>query len=184
MTTTFDPSTRTLRSKRLEFRPLTDGDVEDLHELFVHPEIRRHLWDDEIVPRSVAADVVAKSQGLFQEQRFGIWGIREIGEKRMIGFGGFWYFYEPPELQLLIGIHPHAWGRGLATEAIRHLVREGFDELGLERIVGATDAPNEASVRLMERAGMHLVDRIPGTKWETLRFAIDKPAARRSPKGA
>lgn len=170
-------NSRILRSRHLEMRPLGEDDLDELHELFVHPEIRRYLWDDEIVPRAVAADVVAKSKALFLEKRFGLWGVREQEQRRLIGFAGFWYFFEPPELQLLVGLHPHVWGRGFGTEVIRRMIREGFDELGMTRIVAATDVPNQASVRVMERAGMSEIGRVAGPKWENVRYAIDKKPA-------
>jgi RimJ/RimL family protein N-acetyltransferase len=50
--------------------------------------------------------------------------------------------------------HPDHGGRGYATEAADVVLRLGFDELGLHRIVGHCDARNGASAALMERLGM------------------------------
>jgi ribosomal-protein-alanine N-acetyltransferase len=72
----------------------------------------------------------------------------------LIGFCGFWHFHEPPELELLYGIAPDHWHKGLATEAANAMIRYGFDVLRFERIVASTDAANTASVRVMERAGL------------------------------
>ena len=59
-------------------------------------------------------------------------------------------------------LHPDAQGKGYATEAAREVLRLGFDEAGLHRIVAECDPRNEASIRVMERLGMrreaHLVD--------------------------
>jgi RimJ/RimL family protein N-acetyltransferase len=51
-------------------------------------------------------------------------------------------------------LHPDAQGRGLATEGAREMLRIGFDELGLHRIVAGCDSRNTASLRVMERLGM------------------------------
>ncbi len=51
-------------------------------------------------------------------------------------------------------LHPDAQGRGFATEASREMLRIGFDELGLHRIVAGCDSRNAASLRVMERLGM------------------------------
>lgn len=51
-------------------------------------------------------------------------------------------------------IHPDAQGRGLATEGATEMLRLGFDELGLHRIVAGCDPRNVASLRVMERLGM------------------------------
>ena len=51
-------------------------------------------------------------------------------------------------------IDPAHAGRGYATEAVEELLRMGFEELGLRRIVANCFADNEPSWRLMERVGM------------------------------
>ncbi len=51
-------------------------------------------------------------------------------------------------------LHADAQGRGFATEAAREMLRIGFDELGLHRIVAGCDSRNAASLRVMERLGM------------------------------
>ena len=46
------------------------------------------------------------------------------------------------------------WGRGIAHEAARAVVEDGFYRLGLAEIVAITTPPNRRSWRLMERLGM------------------------------
>jgi RimJ/RimL family protein N-acetyltransferase len=50
--------------------------------------------------------------------------------------------------------HPDHGGRGHATEAVAELIRLGFEELGLHRVVALCFADNTASWRLMERLGL------------------------------
>lgn len=45
-------------------------------------------------------------------------------------------------------------GHGYGLEAAKALLRVGFEELGLHRIMAAADPRNEPSVRLMERLGL------------------------------
>lgn len=45
------------------------------------------------------------------------------------------------------------WGRGLATEAARHVVRFAFDELGATQLVSGHLADNPASGRVLEKCG-------------------------------
>lgn len=49
---------------------------------------------------------------------------------------------------------PAAGGRGLATEAVRELLRLCFEDLGLRRVTATAFAANGPSRRLAERAGM------------------------------
>lgn len=51
-------------------------------------------------------------------------------------------------------LDPEYGGRGLATEAVREMLRVCFDGLGLRRVIANTFAGNERSWQLMERIGM------------------------------
>ncbi|MBE1877551.1 GNAT family N-acetyltransferase [Myceligenerans pegani] len=51
-------------------------------------------------------------------------------------------------------LDPALGGKGLATEAVRELIRIAFDELGLRRVTAGAFADNERSTRVMERVGM------------------------------
>ena len=73
-----------------------------------------------------------------------------------------------------------AWGKGYATEGSRALIRKGFTELGVRRVVAETMAVNTASRRVMEKAGLTLVrtfhqewpDRIPGDEHGDVEYAL------------
>ena len=158
------------QTARLFLDPLQPEDENQLHALFCDPEIRRYLWDDETIALEVTRGVIDQSQELFTQEKAGLWGVRLEPEGDLIGFGGYWYFFEPPERQILFGLSPKVWGQGLATELVRELLSFGFSELGLAEVIGCTDEPNVASQRVMTRAGMKLVGRQPGPKWENLRF--------------
>ena len=45
------------------------------------------------------------------------------------------------------------WGQGIASEALRAMLRFGFERLNLHRVHTMTIADNHASVRLLERLG-------------------------------
>jgi RimJ/RimL family protein N-acetyltransferase len=58
--------------------------------------------------------------------------------------------------------HPAHGGNGYATEAVRAMLRLGFEDLELHRVIARIDARNEPSLRLARRLGMrqeaHLVE--------------------------
>jgi [ribosomal protein S5]-alanine N-acetyltransferase len=51
--------------------------------------------------------------------------------------------------------HEDHWGQGYATEAALALLKFGFEDLGVHRIVAFCNANNAASYRVMEKIGMH-----------------------------
>jgi RimJ/RimL family protein N-acetyltransferase len=60
---------------------------------------------------------------------------------------------EARSAELGFWLSPAGRGRGLAVRAIRLTLAWAFDEIGLERVQGLTDADNISSQRVMERAG-------------------------------
>jgi RimJ/RimL family protein N-acetyltransferase len=48
---------------------------------------------------------------------------------------------------------PELWGKGLATEIARALLKIGFEHLGLAQLVAFTITTNHASRRVMEKVG-------------------------------
>lgn len=73
---------------------------------------------------------------------------------------------------------PDHWGRGYATEAARALLRYGFAERGLHRIVANCVAENVGSARVLEKIGMQREGRLREHEWfkdrwwDTLLYAI------------
>ena len=55
--------------------------------------------------------------------------------------------------EVLYGIAPAQWGRGLATAVAFAVLRYGFEEAGLGRILGIDDKENAASRRVLEKIG-------------------------------
>jgi RimJ/RimL family protein N-acetyltransferase len=71
----------------------------------------------------------------------------------LIGFAGArqWPDGGP---EVMYGLLRAWWGRGLATEAADAVLQHLFETLGYPAVAAATDPPNVASVRVMERLGM------------------------------
>jgi len=162
-----------LRTDRLVFEPFSDQHLEGLLSVFQAPEVRRFLLDGRIVDRGWMETEVAVSRELFELSGYGLWALRRAGDDEVVGAVGYRFFYEPPELQLVVALAPELWGMGLATEACREAIRYGFEEGGLERIAADVDAENEASVRLIERLGMHRRGRRMGDGLDAIRYVLE-----------
>ena len=162
-----------IRTERLWLRPFGLADVDALHAIFATPEVRRYLLDGRVMPRSWVEEVVAQSEADFATGA-GLWSVAWEPEGAPVGFAGYRDFHEPPERELVYGLAPQAWGRGLASEASRAAVRYGFEHLGLERVLASIDVPNEPSLRLAERLGMRAVHRSAGPLNELIHLAIER----------
>jgi [ribosomal protein S5]-alanine N-acetyltransferase len=163
-----------IETPRLYLRPFTLADVDELHRIWTKPGVRQYLWDDVVVPRAQVESIVETSSSLFADHGYGLWAVCLREPRSLIGFGGFWHFHEPPQLELLYGIDSAHWKQGYATELAHALIDYGFTQLGFTRIEASTDAAHEASVRVMERAGMTFWKRELTNGLDTIYFAIDR----------
>jgi RimJ/RimL family protein N-acetyltransferase len=69
------------------------------------------------------------------------------------GFGPK-YILKTVEIEVGYRLLKSAWGRGLATEGPRALLRYGFGERGLDRIVAVTHPGNAASQWVLHKLGL------------------------------
>lgn len=138
--------------------------------------MRRWLWDDAVIERATAAEVIAASEASFAARGYGQWCVAMREAAGLIGFAGLREIEGESDVEVLYGFAPSQWGRGLATEASRAVLAHGFEIVGLARIAGRTDTPNRASARVLERLGMHFEgERLVGD-CPTLHYAITRDA--------
>lgn len=152
-----EPAPRAIETARLRLCPATMDDLDDLHGLWSVPDVRRFLWDDETIPREKAIEAVEDSDRSFKRHGFGLWVAQDKSGDGLVGFCGLRYLDDAPEVEVLYGVAPPYWRLGFATGMARAMIRHGFEEAGLDRILATADTENTASVRVMRKAGMRLV---------------------------
>ncbi|HEX8819065.1 MAG TPA: GNAT family N-acetyltransferase [Archangium sp.] len=144
-----------LRTQRLLLRPFIPEDEDALFGFWNDPHVRRYLWDDRLVSREEVREQLALSERDFRERGYGGFMLALAQWPGvLIGFSGLRRIPGGEAVELLYGLYQNFWGRGLATEAARAVLRFGFEEAGLEEILAGADRDNTASVRVMERLGM------------------------------
>lgn len=142
-----------LETKRLRLRPLRGDDVDVLHALWSDPRVRPWVWGERRIGRGRTRGAVRDSRASVESEGFGLWGVCLRGEDALIGFCGFRRVDRRDDVEIVFGIDPAHWGRGFATEAAGAALREGFERNGWEEVVAATDRPNVASRRVVEKLG-------------------------------
>jgi ribosomal-protein-alanine N-acetyltransferase len=161
-------------SKRLMLRPIRREEVLALHGIWIEESVRRFLWDGLIVPLKETEAIVERSQRLFQERGYGLWGVREFGGDELVGFAGYWHFRTSSSLELLFGVKSGQWNRGIATESAQSLIRYGFETLHFQTIHASTDFANAASIRVLEKLGMSLRQREIVDGLDTLFYTLQR----------
>jgi RimJ/RimL family protein N-acetyltransferase len=170
-----------IATARLLLRPFAPGDLDALTAIHGDPDVVRYLYFD-VRDREALRGVLEEKAGRTKLEREGealnlAAVVAESGE--LAGdMSLFWRSEEHRMGEIGYIFHPAFGGRGYATEASRALLRIGFEELGLHRIVGRLDGRNTASARVLERLGMrreaHLVENeiVKGTWTDELIYAM------------
>jgi [ribosomal protein S5]-alanine N-acetyltransferase len=161
-----------IETARLRFRPLTLDDLDRIHAIWNDAGVRKYLWDDKPVPKETARAALVESIESFDAHGFGLWGLTAKEGNGLIGFCGFRVFGEPQKVEILYGLLPEYWNRGLASEAALAALSYGFDEIGLTHIYAGADPPNAASFRVMEKTGMMFFERMTINNLEAIYYRI------------
>lgn len=175
-----------LETERLVLRRFTEADVGNLFDLDGDPEVMRFLTGGKSTPRDVIENETLPRFLAYYErsERFGFWAAIEKSAGAFLG----WFAFHPPEgggsdeVELGYRLEKSSWGKGYATEGSRALIRKGFTELGVQRVVAKTMAVNTASRRVMERTGLTLErtfyrdwpDPIEGAEHGEVEYALRK----------
>jgi len=170
-----------LTTTRATLVPAAAEDLEPLWVIWRDPDVRRYLFDDQPVSRERAAEVLDACRAESVHGR-GLWTIREGDTaKTIIGCAGLmpvtWTEYDPSGADLLepiVALAPASWHRGHAVEALRALVDYAFGPLDLPRLAGATDVPNDASHRMLTRAGFVPQRECPGPHYRMRTYLLER----------
>lgn len=146
-----------LRTDRLEIRSLTDADAERLHAIYGDAATMRHVG----VTGRPTVDLDATRRALEALRRheaehgYSLWAVDERDGDPLVAIAGLLLVEgSGPDVEAAYLVRRDRWGRGYATEALRAVLAAGHETLGLERIVALAYPQNDASRRVMEKAGM------------------------------
>jgi aminoglycoside 6'-N-acetyltransferase len=147
-----------LRTERLLLRPWRLTDVDDAYAYGKDPEWSRYLWD---VPQPytrelaeafvrMAADATWDEHAWFAVEFAGhavgpvhLYITDKVITDKGSRVAGLGY-----------NIAREHWGRGYASEAAVAVVRYGFEDCSLHKIIACADSRNAASLRVMQKLGI------------------------------
>lgn len=98
---------------------------------------------------------MAKNLRHWDEHGYGLWILRDT-DGRVAGRCVLRHLDvdSTDEVELGYGLHEQYWGKGLATEVAKKLLRLGLDEVRWLSIVAITRHDNLASQRVLEKTGL------------------------------
>lgn len=101
-----------------------------------------------------ALEEIAWYDSIIEEGTGVRWGITLTGQDEVISSCGFLNVSAKHQrAEIGFELSSNHWGRGIAGEALRAVVRHGFTQLGFHRIEALVEPANTASQQLLERVG-------------------------------
>ncbi|WP_328379893.1 GNAT family N-acetyltransferase [Streptomyces sp. NBC_00440] len=155
-----------LETDRLVLRAFTEADVDHLLALDNDRHVMRFINGGRPTSREmIRAQTLPRL--LHDYPCFGTRGYWAAEEKDTGAFLGWFEFrplddHSPAVVELGYRLNKAAWGSGYATEGSRALIREGFSELGVERVIANTMTVNAGSRRVMDKAGLSFLRNFAG----------------------
>lgn len=145
----------TLYTERLLLRPMHPMDAEDMFDYAKRPEVTRYLLWREHEDISFTRDYLNYIGRRYALGDFYDWAVVERESRRMIGTCGFTKI-DTANNSGEIGyvLNPDFHRQGFGSEAVRAVLKFGFEELSLNRIEARFMQGNEASLALMRSVGM------------------------------
>lgn len=165
-----------IETQRLILRPFTLDDTDAAVAWETDPDVMRWLGIAE--PRT--AEMAAREFAQRVEKWSGDWGGLAVVPKES-GTAVGWCGIKPDtvleeDIELFYALGQAAWGKGYATEASRPMLRLGFEERGLERIIATIAPDNQRSRRVAEKLGMQVSGRLIKHDIEHLLYVLRSPA--------
>ena len=154
-----------LNTERITLVPLADGHLAWEAELDSDPEVMRYLGGRASTRQEVESSHATRMAAAQTVDGLGFW-VGLVDDE----FVGWWTLQpahgpdQPDDRDVadlgyrLLRRH---WRRGLASEGSRELMRYGFEDIGLDRIIAQTLTVNAASQAVMKRVGLTYVRTFP-----------------------
>jgi RimJ/RimL family protein N-acetyltransferase len=154
-----------IETDRLVLRPLEPGDFDALYAYQSRDDVTRYLYWGARTKDEVHEALETKMAHTAIDAEGDFIALAAVTKDTGVMVGDVDLLFLSEEHQqgeMGYIVDPDHQGHGYATEAARVMLRIGFEDLGLHRIVGRAEARNTGSARVMERLGMrreaHLIE--------------------------
>ncbi|WP_329005613.1 GNAT family N-acetyltransferase [Kribbella sp. NBC_00709] len=146
-----------IETDRLTLRRYIETDYDDLLKLQANPDVARYLLHDVRTPEEVKEALAGRMADVPMDRDGQALTAAVILRDGGLHLGEVTLFMNSVEHrtgELGYVFHPESHGHGYAAEAAVELLRIGFEQLGMHRIIARLDARNTGSANLAKRLGL------------------------------
>lgn len=141
-----------ITTERTILRPWRDGDLDAFADMLADPEVQADAGGP--VDRRAAAAKMARYRDAHDRLGYGRWVVTDHAGG-FLGYVGImpidaWH-PRAPNVEVGWRLVRRAWGSGIATEAARASLADGFARFGFEEVLSYTEATNHRSQAVMRK---------------------------------
>lgn len=144
-----------LKTDRLILRKICLDDAEDIFEIGSCQDVAQYVtWD---VHKSMddTRKYLASMEENPKKKQLYPWSIVCKENNKVIGGCGYMnWLPESSRAEVGYMISKKYWNKGYMTEALREVIKFGFEKMGLNRIEALCTPENTASAKVLEKVGM------------------------------
>jgi [ribosomal protein S5]-alanine N-acetyltransferase len=143
-----------LETNRIILRRIEKGDAHDIFKYLSDKEVMKHYGTEPFQTVDEAISAISRYESLFAEKRGIRWGITLKGENKVIGSCVFYNMVsEHYRTDIGFVLSKDYWGQGIAQEAVKAVIKYGFEFLNINRVEAVIEPSNVASQKLVDRLG-------------------------------
>jgi [ribosomal protein S5]-alanine N-acetyltransferase len=145
-----------LETERLFLRKVKLDDLDDIFEFSSDAEVAHHMtWEANTSKEETLGNFVNVVIERYKKGQSADWAIVYKESQKVIGTCAFVdWSNQHRKAEIGYVLNKNYWGYGFATEAIKELIKFGFECTNLNRIEGGCDTDNIASENVMLKVGM------------------------------
>lgn len=164
-----------IKTSRLNLRPFTLEDSEPLMEILNTPGILKYYPSSDPPDLERVQRLVKRQLDHWHKHDYGWWAVEPLSDRSLIGWSGLQYLPDTDEIEIGYLLSKPYWGKGLATESAAVGIDYGFNQLGIDGIIGIVHPDNIASQRVLEKIGLEFQERAVYFGMDCFKYIANNP---------
>jgi ribosomal-protein-alanine N-acetyltransferase len=148
-----------MQTEALSLLPLTKEDYGWMCALYADPEVMRYIGTG---PRAYEVSAAVLDKMLAVPPPACVYGVRDRATLEPLGAAMLMIRKPGSPLEIGFMLAKKAWGRGLATQAVRALLQRAFGELEVPFLEAFTHSGNDGSAKVLLKTGFRDLGVTPG----------------------
>lgn len=142
----------TIETDRLIIRKFVETDIDDFYEYASDNEVTRYLSWDTYKNKDIAKEYITSIIEKYNRYELAPWGIELKENSKLIGSIDFvQYDYKNFSAEIGYVLNKNYWNKGIMTEALRAIIKFGFEKMDLVRIEMKHNVKNIGSERVIQK---------------------------------